>query len=125
MFGPLAGYGNWQMLTGLYDSGDDDLDHVRVKPGRGVVKQWWSPGWFPFADNGASDFYCLDLGPTYPGKRGQVIHFCHESGNRPVIADSFTEFVAKLADGFESNHYEWGEYSLAKKRPTYFPDAKY
>lgn len=122
---PMAGYNNWKMLTRLYDSGDRDDSHERVKPGRGVVKQWWSPGWFPFAENGAGDYYCLDLGPTFPGKRGQVIHFSHESENRPVISDSFHDFLAKLADGFHKNYYELGSLGLAKNRPAVFPDAKY
>lgn len=96
-----------------------------MKAGRGVVKQWWSPGWFPFATNGAGDYYCIDLGPTFPGKRGQVIHFSHECPERPLIAESFFEFLVKLTVGYEAGHYEMGEYGFAKKNGKSFPDAKY
>jgi cell wall assembly regulator SMI1 len=58
---------------------------------------WWDEGWVPFADNFRGDYICLDLHPTKHGKRGQAIHFNHESGRRLLLAKSFGAWLAEVA----------------------------
>lgn len=115
--------GTWKMMTEMYDIGEFADSDGRVKAGKGVVKQWWSPGWFPFAGNGGGDYYCVDLGPTYPGTVGQVILFSHDSPSRPVFAKSFSEFMQQLAAAVANGHYTWcpDKEALQRKRKTAFP----
>ncbi len=116
----------WQMLTGLFDGGEFDDRHAGVTGGEGVVKLWWSPGWIPFADNGGGDYYCVDLVPTYPGRRGQVVFFCHETSHRPLIAPSTAVFMSELASAMQSGAYELsprGTVGLVRKADAAFPDA--
>jgi cell wall assembly regulator SMI1 len=63
----------------------------------GIQSIWWDEGWIPFADNFRCDYICLDLQPTKHGKRGQVIHFNHESGRRLLLAKSFGAWLAEVA----------------------------
>ena len=116
---------SWKMLTDLYDSGEFDSCAGEIKAGKGVVRQAWSASWIPFASNGGGDYFCVDLGPTWPGSRGQIVFVSHESAVRPRIAGSFAEMLLALADGFERGDYEVSERcGPVRKKATKFPDAK-
>jgi cell wall assembly regulator SMI1 len=70
-------------------------------PDDGVRCEWWHPGWLPVASNGGGDYLCVDLAPAEGGVAGQVVHFSHESGERPRLASSFAELLAMLAAHYE------------------------
>lgn len=63
---------------------------------------WWSHGWVPFLENGAGDFYCLDLDGTFTGNAGQVIRYWHDYEERSVIAPDFDAWLNALVDGLEA-----------------------
>jgi cell wall assembly regulator SMI1 len=120
-------YDSWKIMNDLYDVGEFDDLHHQVKSAKGVVQQWWSANWIPFADNGGGDHFCIDLGPTFPGVRGQVIWFGQASPDRPIIARSFCKFLENLVLNFENGQYRWNEddYGFTKKRDSIFPAALY
>jgi len=59
-----------------------------------------------FASDGGGDSLCLDLAPAEGGTVGQVIAMSHETGDRPVLAKSFAEFLALLAQRLEDAEEE-------------------
>ncbi|HLJ92176.1 MAG TPA: ankyrin repeat domain-containing protein [Gemmataceae bacterium] len=87
--------GQWKMMHRVKAGGD--FDDGRPSPDKGIRRTWWDEGWVPFADNGSGDYVCLDLHPAKEGKRGQVVHFSHESGRRLLLAKSFAAWLAAVA----------------------------
>ncbi len=117
----------WRTLTQLFDSGEFDDRHAGVTCGDGVVQLWWSPGWLPFAGNGGGDYYCVDLIPTHPGQRGQVVFFCHEDSHRPLIALSTAGFMTGLVSAMRLGQYSLsprGTTGLVRNIDDAFPDAR-
>lgn len=56
-----------------------------------------------FADAGTGNYYCFDYTvPTMPGEY-PVVRVSHETGERQVKAQTFEEFVAKVASGAFEN----------------------
>lgn len=90
----------WSTWNLVRNSGDFD-DRV-AEPSRGVCKEWWHPGWIPFATNGGGDNLCLDLSPAKGGVAGQVIRVMHDRPERTRIAPSFTAWLKWLAKALES-----------------------
>lgn len=83
-----------RLLAGSFSA--DEIEQYAdetVKADRGVKREWCAAGWVAFAENGAGDFYCLDLDPAKGGTVGQVVHFSHESGDRPRVAKGLTDFL--------------------------------
>jgi cell wall assembly regulator SMI1 len=93
----------WAMMKELHDL--DEFLGRKSKPGRGIRRDWWNPGWVPIADDGGGDYFCLDLAPGKGGTRGQVIVFCHDMDERRLMAKSFAAWLEKLAKGFTSGKY--------------------
>lgn len=58
---------------------------------------WWSDAWYPFADDGEGNLYCVHA------ETGEVIFYQHDHGTRPVIAPSLGAFFAAIAKGLESD----------------------
>lgn len=87
----------WGQQQRILDDIDEHDDGIRAdKP---VRQTWWSSGWLPVFDNGAGDFYCVDVAPAEAGTEGQVISFWHADNRRTVIAPdlpSFFEFFASV-----------------------------
>ena len=89
----------WQSWKGLVDSGE--FANQESGPDKGIQDDWWHPGWIPFASNGGGDSICLDLAPTKDGTPGQVITMSHETSTRELLAPSFGQWLAGLADSIE------------------------
>ena len=72
-------------------------------PDEGVKNDWWNTNWIPFTSDGCGDHYCLDLSPTNTGTKGQIITLWYESGEREIVAPSFSlwfeEYVEQLYSG--------------------------
>lgn len=97
---PLTGiFGEWKPWVELIEGGE--FAGRTSSPDPGVRDDWWHRGWIPFASNGGGDSYCIDLAPAEGGTVGQVIAMNHETGSRPVLAKSFAEFLALLAQRLE------------------------
>lgn len=109
----------WETMNRHYD--DESLDHHRVKVSKGVVLQWWAPYWFPFAAQGP-DYFCIDLCPTFPGTLGQVIFVPHDLAERPKQADTFGDFIARLAKNYLDGNYRTSEYEgMVRNKGVKFP----
>ncbi len=67
-------------------------------PDKGIQDAWWHPGWISFASNGGGDSFCLDLAPTADGTAGQIITMNHETPERELLAPSFAQWLASLAE---------------------------
>lgn len=87
---------HWNSLKSLADAGEfKDRDPACEK---GILPQWWAPGWIPIASDGGGDFLCLDLTPAPGGSHGQIITLNHEHGKREILAPCFTDFLQKISD---------------------------
>jgi cell wall assembly regulator SMI1 len=93
----------WAMMKELHDIGE--FEGRKTKPGRGIGKEWWNIGWFPIAENGGGDYFCLDMAPGKGGTAGQVMVFFHDMDERLLIAKSYAAWLEKLAKGFASGKY--------------------
>lgn len=89
----------WKMWKELNDGGE--FAGSTTTPDKGVRAGWWNPGWVPFATDGGGDSLCVDATPAKGGTAGQVIHMRHDSGDRPRLAKSLAELLAKLCDHYE------------------------
>jgi cell wall assembly regulator SMI1 len=95
----------WRMLKELLDTGEfGDADSVVDAKGP-LLPQWWNPGWIPLLDNGAGDFYCVDMSPGEGGEIGQIVTFWHVDTRREVIAGSFTELMADFDRDLKAGKY--------------------
>lgn len=57
----------------------------------------------------SGNHHCLDLDPTPSGKVGQIITMWHDEVEREVGANSFREWLEKLADELESGIYVFSQ----------------
>jgi cell wall assembly regulator SMI1 len=89
----------WQNWKGFVDIGE--FANQVSRPDKGIQNAWWHLGWIPFASNGGGDSICLDLAPTHEGTVGQVITMNHETSERELLAPSFAQWLARLADLIE------------------------
>lgn len=78
-----------------------DFDDAKPSPAEGIANCWWNRGWIPFASNGG-DNLCIDLTPAAGGRLGQVILVRHDEAERRLMAGSFEEWLAQLANTIES-----------------------
>ena len=82
---------NWLQMKELYESGE--FDELIVTPDDGIKAYWWNPFWIPITDDGAGNFYCIDLDPDEGGNYGQVISFWHDSDERTLISESIDDWL--------------------------------
>ena len=95
--GPLPNHGVldlWRMMAQVGDA----MAAERSTPVGPIRADWWHPKWVPLTENESGDFVCLDLAPAAGGRVGQVIDWWHEQGATRVLAGSFGEWLASLAE---------------------------
>lgn len=78
------------------DGGWDEEDIDEEEPVRPL---WWSAKWIPLVASGGGDFQCLDLDPAPSGQMGQILSFGHDEGERPLLANSFVEWLTDYYHG--------------------------
>lgn len=94
----------WQVWKGLLDGGD--FANIQSEgDGQNVRQDWWHPAWIPLTYNGSGDHDCLDLAPGQCGLLGQIIRMYHDEGSRPVVARSFSAWLARFAADLEAGEY--------------------
>ena len=54
--------------------------------------EWWSNRWIPFTENGAGDYLMIDMSSATSGSR-RILHYSHESGERPVVATDLSAWL--------------------------------
>lgn len=87
---------------GLYDdlsSSPEDPTHIK--------SDHWNRRWIPITDNDAGDQLCLDLDPGPEGASGQIIFWDHEVGATQVIANSFENLLAEIANRVMADRCEF------------------
>lgn len=97
----------WEVWRDLIDDGE--FDDLEVTADLEVQDVWWSKGWIPVAGNGGGDFICVDLRPAEEGQVGQVICAWHDDDVRTLVADSWSDYLAMLAEQMESGHLSYSE----------------
>lgn len=75
---------------------------VAARPEGTVRPVYASPGWLPFAADGAGNHLALDFSPGPEGTPGQVISFGPDEAVRYRLAASPSAFLAWFADALEA-----------------------
>ena len=65
---------------------------------------WWDPHWIPFAENGAGDYYVLDLVGSFGGTPGQVIEFWNGDVDRNIYFASFSKWLETIISAIEQGY---------------------
>jgi len=86
---------SWRCHKDLLDNGT--FDDVKSDPSSKVRRDWWHPAWVPVTNSGMGYCHCIDLAPKKAGRRGQIILWCHDEGERPVQAASFAQWLDRFA----------------------------
>lgn len=79
------------------------------EPETGIKNDWWNQSWIPITSNGCGDNYCIDMDPTYEGKKGQIIRMWHDDARRELIAPSFKEWIEKYFLDLRAGKYEFSD----------------
>ncbi len=98
----------WDAWKDLLDGGEFEGIMPCETDGR-TVTDWWHPGWIPFTSSGSGDSYCIDLSPGPTGTLGQVVVMWHDEPRRPVKAESFGFWLARLAHDLEADRYRYSD----------------
>ncbi|MGI0491638.1 SMI1/KNR4 family protein [Alkalinema pantanalense CENA528] len=102
----LETWNDWNEI--LEDGAIDDIEN----DGDGQIfrKDWWHPQWIPLtSDSGGGNHHCLDLAPGPKGNVGQIITMWHDDSDRPLLANSFTEFLEQFAHALETGEYAYSK----------------
>jgi cell wall assembly regulator SMI1 len=70
---------------------------------------WWNTQWIPFLQNGAGDYYCIDLAGSFGGTKGQVIEYNHDYEGRDIQHPSFDAWLQTLVEGCEQGLLEYDD----------------
>lgn len=95
--------GEWAIWKELLDGGI--FAGTFSAPPPGVKGDWWNPAWIPITSDGGGNHDCLDLDPAPGGEAGQIIAMWHDDSVRPILAPSFTAWLARFADDLEAGEY--------------------
>lgn len=88
----------WQQVRADFDDKGWAGMHrfVTLRPGDPPVhREYWRPGWLPFATDGGGNSYALDMDPPVGGRVGQVIVIGSDEDERRVLAPDLPELLRK------------------------------
>jgi cell wall assembly regulator SMI1 len=100
----------WNAWKEVLDSGS--FKALQGDPVGPVRKDWWNQKWIPLTTDGSGNHHCLDFDPAPGGKVGQIITLWHDEASRGVDADSFDEWLARVADDLERGKYAYSSKTL-------------
>jgi cell wall assembly regulator SMI1 len=94
-----VGSGNTVVCELLTITNDPEFSAYSMARVYGHLKSYLPAGIYPFASTGAGDFICFDYRNSAVAPK-VVFYFTEEAGQSAFhpIADSFTEFLARLHD---------------------------
>jgi cell wall assembly regulator SMI1 len=107
---------SWKAMHDMLQDGYFNDSGFRSRPKGPIKTHWWNPKWIPITYNESGDHVCVDLDPAKGGRIGQVIDWWHERGATSVLADSFTEWLAALAQRLKTGHYRFDKDAHGIKR---------
>lgn len=87
-------YNGWMDLM---DDFDDEDDHARTKPDKGVSASWYNEKWFPIAGLDG-DNVCIDYAPASGGTKCQIIAMWHDDTERKLLTKDFTSYLEGLVN---------------------------
>jgi cell wall assembly regulator SMI1 len=99
--------GEWIALKEMLD--DSVFDDLTAETQKEILSVWYNKHWIPFTCDGATNYECLDYKPTDHGRVGQIIKFWHDDDVRPLVADSFCEWVINYVEGLENGTFFYDE----------------
>lgn len=73
------------------------------------IENWWNENWLPIFSNGGGNYICYDIEGVFTGHKGQLIEYWKGDKDRPVIAQSLTDFLNSLNQYYEEtseNHFD-------------------
>lgn len=98
------------------------LSRQDAQPEGAVQKVYCHPGWIPLVRDWGGNNIGIDLAPGPNGRWGQVIMFGRDYDCKYVIARSWANFLANVADDLESSNWyveeDSGELKLRELRTT-------
>jgi cell wall assembly regulator SMI1 len=96
----LEQWNTWKKL--LAEDPQFGLDQARSSTPIEMVRlQYINTAWIPFSLDGLTNHFGLDFDPDSAGVNGQVINFGRYANKKVVIASTFSEFLAWVANDLE------------------------
>jgi cell wall assembly regulator SMI1 len=90
----------WSVWQDLLEAGN--FEGITSKPQKGIRNDWWNTKWIPITHDGGGNHLCIDLDPARGGKPGQIITMWHDSEERELMYDNFSEWLEHILAGVES-----------------------
>lgn len=92
-------WGGWDDLLRAEgpDGMADHAEHITVRPGDPVRKEYWLPGWWPLAEDGGGNVLVVDTDPAEGGTTGQIVVAGPDEDQRRVLAPGVTAYLRLLA----------------------------
>ncbi len=75
----------------------DHAEHVTVRPGDAVRREYWVPGWWPLAEDGGGNQLVVDTDPPAGGTVGQIVVAGPDEDERRVLAPGIAAYLRALA----------------------------
>lgn len=95
----LVVWGGWDDVH-RYEGADGmavHAEHVTVRAGDPVRKEYWVRGWWPLAEDGGGNVLVVDTDPAPGGTVGQIVVAGPDEDERRMLAPGVTEYLRALA----------------------------
>lgn len=97
----------WKIWKNLLDDGA--FRDFKATSHEAIKADWWNEKWIPLTWDGAGNNICLDFDPTEKGSRGQIIEMWHDDDIRPLVANSFREWITEYVEALEGGEYIYSD----------------
>ncbi|MBW0116738.1 SMI1/KNR4 family protein, partial [Pseudonocardia abyssalis] len=94
----LVVWGGWDDVR-RHEGADgmaDHAEHVTVRAGDPVRREYWLPGWWPLAEDGGGNVLVVDTDPAEGGTVGQIVVAGPDEDERRRLAPGVTEYLRAL-----------------------------
>ncbi len=101
----------WRGWKDIFDQfGPDGMaemaEPVEVREATKVKREYWVPGWLPFARDGGGNALAFDIDPEPGGTVGQIITIGSDEDVRHVLATSISALLGRLVEEWTQGRYE-------------------
>lgn len=86
-----------------------EMNNSMLAHGEFNQANWWNTQWIPFLQNGAGDYYCIDLAGSFGGTKGQVLEYNHDYEGRNIQHPDFAAWLQTLVEGCEQHLLEYDD----------------
>jgi cell wall assembly regulator SMI1 len=90
----------WKAWRMLLESGE--FTSRRTSVGSRLSNTWYNPSWVPITSDGMGNSHCIDISNDRSGVAGQILMLWHDREDRPLIADSLTDWLVQLREQVDS-----------------------